>query len=56
MGMAVRGSSIVKYLQPLECLQYLPTEDDGKVYGKKVLVDCAEEVTRLGVVPTDTFV
>ena len=56
MGFAVRGSSIVEYLQPLEFLQYLPTEDDGKVCGKKVLVDCAEEISWLGVVPTDTFV
>ena len=56
MGLAVQGISIVEYLQPLEFLKYLPTEDDGKVCGKKVLVDCAEEVMGLGVVPTDTFV
>ena len=56
MGLAVRGSSIVEYLQPTAFMCCWPMEDDGKVCGKKVLVDCAEEVSWLGVVPVDAFV
>jgi hypothetical protein len=56
MGLAVQGSSIVDYLQPTAFLYCLPTEDDGKVCGEKVLVCCAEEVSWLGVVPADAFV
>jgi hypothetical protein len=47
MILAVRGNSIIEYLQPTAFLCCRLTEDDGKVCGKKVLVDCAEEVSWL---------
>ena len=56
MGLDVRGSSIIKYLQPSSCLQYLTTEDDGEVSDEKVLVDYAEKYRGWEyIVHTDTF-